>query len=104
MLEEGNGVAAVSDEAARFREFCSCAFLPIDVKTVELLLCAVIGWIGGRVVAEGAGLSGVSCDGAAMLCERRAGVEAIEGAGNTRCCPGDVAVPAGCGCAAAEGR
>jgi len=46
LLEEGNGVAAVSDEAARFREFCSCAFLPIDVKTVELLLCAVVGWIG----------------------------------------------------------
>jgi hypothetical protein len=49
-------------------------------------------------------LSGVSCGGAAMLCERRAGVEAIEGAGNTRCCPGDAAVPAGCGCVAAEGR
>lgn len=119
MLEEGNA-AAVSDEAARFREFCSCAFLPIDVKTVELLLCAVVG---RGVVAEGAGLSGVSCGGAAMLCGRRAGVpaapgvaarpsaaswaaccEAIEGAGNTRCCPGEAAVPAGCGCAAAEGR
>jgi hypothetical protein len=151
LLEEGNA-AAVSDEAARFREFCSCAFLPIDVKTVELLLCAVVGWIRGYkrisftttttttttgcrqnigrqklrtrgVVAEGAGLSGVSCGGAAMLCGRRAGVpaapgvaarpsaaswaaccEAIEGAGNTRCCPGEAAVPAGCGCAAAEGR
>jgi hypothetical protein len=48
LLEEGNGVAAVSDEAVRFREFCSWAFLPIDVKTVELL-CAVVGWIGGYI-------------------------------------------------------